>query len=201
MYSYQSLTSLAGQRIEMQPLRLEDLRPLAQALVSPTTWFSATRDMGTEEKFIDYFSGMISERQDKGLSLTLIARDRETKEITGMSTFQNASAGFGRIEIGFTWIADKWQRTHVNSEMKLLMLTHAFEEMKAARVEFSVHPTNEKSNRAMQRLGAKLEGTLRKWRFIAGADDGDRNIYGIIDDEWPEVRSRLSALLKRSNIS
>jgi N-acetyltransferase len=76
-----------------------------------------------------------------------------------------------------------------------LMLDYAFEKMKVNRVEFSVHPTNEKSNSSMRRLGAKLEGTLRKWRFLPGLipDDGNRNLYSIIDDEWPGIREQLLA--------
>jgi RimJ/RimL family protein N-acetyltransferase len=67
--------------------------------------------------------------------------------------------------------------------------------MKTNRGEFSVHPQNERSNAAMRRLGATLEGTLRKWRFLPGnaPDDGDRHMYGIIDDEWPAICLRLEA--------
>ncbi len=112
-------------------------------------------------------------------------------QFVASSVYQYPNENFRRVEIGFTWVADKWQKTFVNSELKLLMLDYAFNVMKVNRVEFSVHPTNEKSNRAMKRLGATLEGTLRKWRYIENLDDGNRNIYSIIDDEWPRLRSQL----------
>lgn len=131
------------------------------------------------------------DRQAKSESLTIVAIHNETSEMLATSTYQYPSQGFKRVEIGFTWIADQWQRTFVNSELKYLMLEHAFEDMRVVRVEFSVHPNNQKSNAAMKRLGATLEGTLRKWRFLSGADDGNRNIYSIIDDEWPDIKARL----------
>lgn len=115
-----------------------------------------------------------------------------------MSTFQHPSDYFRKVEIGFTWVADRWKRSYVNIELKYLMLKHAFEEMKTNRVEFSVHSANDPSNAAMRRLGATFEGTLRKWRFLPGPipDNGDRNMYSIIDDEWLSLRSRLEERLK-----
>jgi RimJ/RimL family protein N-acetyltransferase len=137
------------------------------------------------------------ERQSRGETLALAAEHKG--KFVGMSVFQFPSEGFRRIEIGFSWVADDWQRTFVNSEMKFLMLNYAFETMKVARVEFSVHPVNAKSNAAMVRLGATLEGTLRKWRFLPGLipDDGNRNIYSIIDEEWPAIKQRLQSSLSR----
>lgn len=190
-YEFRSCKVLEGRHLTLSPIRRQDLPELARALISPTTWFSRTRGIDTEAKFIDYFGPMI-DRQEKGESLTLVARLKETEESVGMSTFQYPSQSFRKVEIGFSWVADRWQKSFVNSEMKLLMLSHAFEDMKANRVEFSVHPTNEKSNSAMRRLGAILEGTLRKWRVLpGGGDDGNRNMYSIIDDEWLAIKTRL----------
>lgn len=158
----------------------------------------------TTEKFVANFRPMIAKRE-KNEAMTLVARLRDTQEIVAMSTYQFPSPGFLKIEIGFTWIADSWHRTFVNTEMKSLMLQYAFETMGAKRVEFSVHPKNLKSNNAMIRIGATLEGTLRKWRFLAGrgegrgavGDDGNRNMYSIIDDEWPEVSRNIQSKLAR----
>ena len=192
-YSFAQFSELIGQRLTLKKVRIEDLEHLAEALISPTTWFSASRKIDSIDKFKANFSKHL-EKQARGETLALYAA--YNGEIVALSLFQYPSEGFKRVEIGFTWIADKWQRTFVNSELKLLMLDYAFDQMRAHRVEFSVHPTNEKSNRSMQRLGAKLEGRLRKWRFLEGTDDGDRNIYSIIDDEWPQLREQLLEKLK-----
>ncbi len=166
-----------------------------QHCLVPNTWFSRTRGINTVDNFVAYFSPLCEE-QARGQRLIVIAEHRETGEPLAMSTYQYPSKDFGRVEIGLTWIADKWHRTFVNTEMKHLMLTHAFDVMKTKRVEFSVHPTNEKSNASMKRIGAAFEGTLRKWRALGGTDDGNRNIYSIIDDEWPSVKSHIEHLLR-----
>jgi RimJ/RimL family protein N-acetyltransferase len=195
-YSFNSFKILEGNGLILRPFLEQDLGSLSKALVSDTTWFSITRDMRTPEKFISYFQSLL-DRGKKGEALTLVAQHKENGGLLGMSTYQYPSLGFRKIEIGFTWIAESWQRTFVNTEMKFLMLSHAFEEMKTSRVEFSIHPDNEKSNAAIKRIGAVYEGTLRKWRFLPGVDDGNRNIYSIIDSEWPGVKKRFVEFLTR----
>lgn len=193
-YTFHQCQHLEGRFLMLEPLRRGDLSTLAAALISPSTWFTVKRGLNSESSFVSYFGAML-ERQDKGESLTLVARMKETGEIVGMSTFQYPGVAFRKVEIGFSWVADRWQRSFVNTEMKYLMLSHAFEEMRTHRVEFSVHPSNKKSNAALKRLGAKYEGTLRKWRFLPGADDGNRNMFSIIDDEWDEIKKNLMTKL------
>lgn len=193
-YSFANLEKLEGDRLFLAPVTEGELEGTALALISEITWFSKTRKINSIAAFKNYFSS-IFERQRNGSCLPLLVRLKESGEIVGLSSYQYPTPNFRKVEIGFTWIADKWQRTFVNTEMKFLMLTHAFEEMKTNRVEFSVHPQNEKSNLAVRRIGATFEGMMRKWRFLPGTDDGNRNIYSIIDDEWPRVREHLKKLL------
>jgi RimJ/RimL family protein N-acetyltransferase len=195
-YQFSPELVLQGPRLTLKPLLKEELTEAAEALMSPTTWFSRTRDLGTVKKFTDYF-GAILDRQQRGESLTLIARTK-SGEVAGMSTYQYPSPQFRKIEIGFSWVADRYQRSFVNTEMKYLMLQHAFEQMKTNRVEFLIHPSNEKSNTAIRRLGAKFEGLLRKWRYLPGQDDGDRNIYSLLDEEWPAAKERFNKWLNDS---
>lgn len=189
-YSFKQFGVINGPRLSLRPIKPGDLDLLAGELVSPSTWFSITRSINSVQSFRVYFQKII-EKQNRRELLALVA-EHEGKFVA-MSVYQYPSEEFRRIEIGFTWVADKWQRTFVNSELKLLMLGYAFETMKVSRVEFSVHPRNENSNSSMRRIGATLEGTLRKWRFLPGTvpDDGNRNIYSIIDDEWPRIREFL----------
>jgi RimJ/RimL family protein N-acetyltransferase len=190
-----NLEKLVGPNITLTPLTVKDLEPLFKALMSNTTWMVAERGIKDEKAFEKYIKSFL-ERQEKGEGLTLVARTNKSCEITSMSTFWNFSPTRTKIEIGFTWVADKWMGTFVNTEQKFLMLNYAFEKLNVRRVEFSVDPKNEKSNKAMKRIGASFEGTLRKWRFLSENDKGDRNIYSVIDDEWAEIKVRLENNLK-----
>jgi N-acetyltransferase len=190
MYSYSLFEKLIGSKIILSRLEANDIESLGQALISPNTWFSRERGLDSSENFSKQLN-IFLENQKRGEMLVVIARTKKTNEIVAMSIYHSANPEFTRVEIGFTWIADKWQRTFVNSELKYLMLGYAFEKMKVVRVEFMVDPRNDKSNIAMKRIGATFEGTLRKYKFKAGKDIGDRNVYSIIDDDWAFISKRL----------
>jgi RimJ/RimL family protein N-acetyltransferase len=177
-------------------LRESDLEDAIALLFSPTTWVVAFRGVETPDKLRSYLSNFIAS-DARGEALTLVARLKETGEIAGISRYHSAAPNFTRVEIGYTWIADQWMRTFVNTEKKFLMMRHAFEEIGVKRVEFSVDPRNDKSNDAVRRIGGTFEGTLRKWRFLSEQDKGDRNIYSVLDDEWPRVKAHLIQLMER----
>lgn len=191
-YGVDTFQPLQGPRLTLLKAVPGDLEEMAQALISPTTWFSRTWGLND---LASLRAGLTPtfEQQAQGQCLFLKALHQD--KIVAISNFHSAPKNFTRVEIGFTWIADAWQRTFVNTELKLLMLSHAFDTMKVRRVEFSVHPANEKSRLAMLRIGAKYEGTLRQWRFNPNnpTDDGDRCIYAILDYEWPMVEKALKS--------
>lgn len=190
MYSYNDFKKISGKNISLHRLSKEDINTLGEALISPDTWFSKMRGNSSPEKFAKTMMGFL-EKQNRGEALVVVVRLNSTEEMVAMSIYHSASPEFSRVEIGYTWIADKWQRTFVNTEMKFLMLGYAFETMKVARVEFLVDPRNEKSNRAMLRIGAKFEGLLRKYRTVTEFDAGDRNFYSVIDDDWARLKMTI----------
>jgi RimJ/RimL family protein N-acetyltransferase len=102
-----------------------------------------------------------------------------------------------RVEIGWTWVGRPFRRTHVNTEAKYLMLRHAFETLECVRVEFKAHALNDASRRAMERIGARFEGTLRRHMVRENGEWRDTVYYSILDDEWPGVKARLEALIAR----
>src|SRR4030095_155250 len=102
-----------------------------------------------------------------------------------------------RLEIGWTWVAPAYQRTAVNTEAKLLLLTHAFERLGVNRVELKTDALNQKSRTAIARLGAVEEGTFRKHIVTASGRVRDTVYYSIIDTEWPTVKRRLETWLNR----
>lgn len=181
-----------GAKLSLERMTDRSLQECARVLFSPTTWFVAVRGYDTHEKICTLFRECVS-ADETGNSLTVVARNRETSEVVAISRFHSPDTKFNRIEIGFTWIADKWQRTFVNRELKFLMLSYAFEILQFRRVEFLVDPENQKSNQAVLKIGAKFEGLLRKWRAPVQKESGDRNIYSIIDDEWASMKHLLQS--------
>jgi RimJ/RimL family protein N-acetyltransferase len=100
-----------------------------------------------------------------------------------------------KVEIGSTWIAPQWQRTVINTEAKYLMLRHAFETWNCMRVELKTDALNQRSRRAILRLGAKEEGTLRKHMVCWDGRQRDSIYFSILDTEWPEVKGQLEQRL------
>ena len=109
----------------------------------------------------------------------------------GMTTSMNIDATHRRVEIGSTWYAARVQRTPLNTECKLLLLGHAFESLDCIAVEFRTHRLNRQSRRAIERLGAQLDGILRHHQRGADGSLRDTAVYSITADEWPTVRSHL----------
>lgn len=111
--------------------------------------------------------------------------------IVGMTTYMNADATNRRVEIGSTWYAKSVQRTAVNTQCKLLLLTHAFEALDCIAVEFRTHFFNHASRRGIERLGAKRDGILRSHQVAPNGTLRDTVVYSIIASEWPTVRAHL----------
>lgn len=115
----------------------------------------------------------------------------------GMTTYMNVDAATPRVEIGSTWYAARVQRTALNTQCKLLLLTHAFESLGCVAVEFRTHVLNTQSRRAIERLGANLDGVLRNHMRMPNGTLRDTVVYSIIENEWPTVRAHLRWQLER----
>jgi RimJ/RimL family protein N-acetyltransferase len=121
--------------------------------------------------------------------------DRRDGRIVGQTTFMNIDRGNNRVEIGSTWYAASVQRTAINTAAKLLLLEHAFEQLQCIAVEFRTSWFNHRSRRAIERLGAKLDGVLRHHMHHRNGTIRDTVVYSIIAPEWPAVRANLQARL------
>lgn len=110
----------------------------------------------------------------------------------GMTTYMNIDAKHRRVEIGSTWYARRVQRTPLNTECKLMLLRHAFEQLDCIAVEFRTHRLNTQSRRAIERLGAQLDGILRAHQRAADGTLRDTAVYSITAAEWPTVKSHLT---------
>ena len=129
--------------------------------------------------------------QSQGVLLPFAVRDTRTAKVVGMTNYMNVEAVHRRVEIGGTWYRKSVQRTPLNTECKLLLLTHAFEKLNCICVELRTHFFNHQSRRGIERLGAKLDGILRSNQIAPNGSLRDTCVYSIIASEWPTVKSHL----------
>ncbi len=134
--------------------------------------------------------------QSAGSMLPFAILNPEGKAV-GMTTYMNIGASNRRLEIGSTWYRTSVQRSPMNTECKLLMLQHAFETLDCIAVEFRTHYVNVQSRRAIERLGAKLDGVLRNHMVMANGTLRDTAVYSILPHEWPAVKANLTWQLER----
>ena len=135
-------------------------------------------------------------QQSQGTMVPFAVIEAASGKAVGMTSYMNIDADNRRVEIGSTWYRQQVQRTALNTECKLLLLTHAFEQLDCIAVEFRTHFFNQQSRKAIERLGAKLDGILRNHRFSSDGTLRDTCVYSIIASEWPTVRSHLRHRLR-----
>ena len=133
----------------------------------------------------------------KGSMLPFVIVDNASGRLVGMTSYMNIDAENVRVEIGSTWYAASVQRTGINTECKRLLLAHAFETLGCIAVEFRTHFINFQSRRAIERLGAKLDGILRSHMRMANGTLRDTVVYSIIAGEWPAVRAHLDWQMRK----
>ena len=188
--------SLAGQRwVTLEPLTREHLPEISEAAADGELgrlWFTHAPRAGIAEQWVDM--RLAVQKPDEGL--TFVVRGLDGKFI-GSSSYLNVDATNRRLEIGNTWYVSSARRSGVNSETKLLMLGHAFDQLNCVAVEFRTHFFNSASRAAIERLGAKLDGILRSHQVLPDGSRRDTVVYSILDIEWPAVRNNLRYRLDR----
>ena len=188
--------TLTGEKLTLVPLSMDHLDDLEKNLLSPNAWHVVHWGLATRadlEKVIQRCQVGRTEKTTHALAMTIKA----TGEAVGMSRFMNFNRLHQGIEIGGTWISEKWQKTFVNTEAKLLMLTYAFETIRCQRVAFFVDSMNFNSQRGVLRLGAKFEGELRHSCLLPDGRKRDYRVYSILETEWPNVKTSLNWYLKK----
>lgn len=135
--------------------------------------------------------------REQGTMLPFTVFDKKSGKAIGMTTYMNIDAPNKRVEIGSTWYRKSVQRSPLNTECKLLLLRHAFEELDCVCVEFRTHFINHQSRRAIERLGAKLDGVLRSNFIMPNGTVRDTAVYSIIAHEWPMVKAHLEWQLEK----
>lgn len=187
---------LEGRHARLVPMTPEHLPALWRAGGDPELWRWTVSQVHGEDDMRRYVEEALAARA-QGTALPFVTTDAASGEVVGSTRFGNADAHHRRVEIGWTWIARPWQRTAVNTEAKYLMLRHAFEALGCIRVELKTDALNERSRRAIQRIGGREEGILRKHMLTDHGRVRDTVYFSIVDDEWPQAKARLEEMLAR----
>lgn len=178
---------LEGRYVRLEPLSLDH----------QAGFYAAGREWSLTPQAVREGIEAALRQQAAGTALPFATITTTTGQVVGGTRFLSISHEHRRLEIGSTWIGRPWRRSAINTEAKLLLLTHAFEGLGCVRVEFKVHALNVISRTAVLRIGATEEGTLRNYG-ISGEDEAhDIVCYSIIVQEWPAVKSHILSLLNR----
>lgn len=188
------LPTLHGSFVTLRPLTATDGPALVAAAADGELWnlpFTVVPSTANVEAYIDKALRGRAEGTVMPFAVTLGA----TGQVIGSTRFWKIDRDNRKLEIGHTWYAQTWQRTAVNTESKLLLLRHAFEELRCVRVQFTTDVLNERSRAAILRLGAMEEGIIRNERIMPDGRKRTSVRYSIIDDEWPAARAGLARRL------
>jgi RimJ/RimL family protein N-acetyltransferase len=185
---------LEGPSVRLEPLGAQHLEGLCAVGLDPDLWRLSTSPVDDRTGMERYLADALAE-QRAGSALPFATVWRPTGQVIGSTRFGNASAEHRRVEIGWTWLGRRWQRTGANTEAKYLMLRHAFEAWSCIRVELKTSALNQRSRAAIQRIGAREEGTLRHHMVNRDGSLRDSVYYSILAGEWPDVRHRLETLM------
>jgi RimJ/RimL family protein N-acetyltransferase len=188
--------TLAGRHVTIEPLAREHEMGIRAAAADGELWRLWYTSVPAPDKTLAWFEAAFAMRDNLG-AMPFVIRDNASSEIVGSTRYFNVDAANRRLEIGHTWYAKRVQRTALNTECKILLLTHAFETLDCIGVEFRTSFFNFQSRRAIERLGAKQDGILRQHQLHADGSMRDTVVFSIISPEWPGVKSHLRYQLER----
>jgi N-acetyltransferase len=186
--------TLAGEHVSLLPLDMQYLEGLQHAVKDGELWKLWYTFVPTPEEMEAWIKKAVQEKND-GVSLPFVIKRKSDNLIVGSTRYMNIEKEVRRLEIGTTWYAKSVQRSPLNTECKLLLLQHAFENLKCVAVEFRTHRFNEQSRKAIMRLGAQQDGILRSHRISSNGTIRDTVVYSITANEWENVKSHLNFLL------
>jgi len=184
--------------VRLEPLDLErHFAGLCAIGLDPELWRWTLSLCETPDDLRAYLDTALREQRE-GRSLPFATVDLATGRVAGCTRFGNIEPKNRRAEIGWTWVGREFQRTHVNTEAKYLMMTHAFEVWDCVRVELKTNALNRRSRDAMLRIGCVEEGVLRQREISDRGVVRDTVYLSILDREWPGVKARLEGMMRRA---
>lgn len=189
--------TLVGRHVRLEPLSLDHHAALCEVALDEELWRWTVSQVRTAEDLRQYLQTAL-EWQAQGATLPFTIFAVDGGRAVGSTRYANIDPTNRRLEIGWTWVGRPWQHTPVNTETKYLLLRHAFETLGCVRVEFKTDALNAASRRALERIGAKEEGTLRSHMVTESGRLRDSVYYSILAGEWPAVKAFLEVQLRRA---
>jgi N-acetyltransferase len=186
--------TLTGNHVSLMPMDLKYSDGLQEAVKDGQLWKLWYTFIPPPDAMEEWITKALEE-YDKRVSVPFVIKRNSDDKIIGSTRYMNIEKDIRRLEIGTTWYSKSVQRSPVNTECKLLLLQHAFENLECVAVEFRTHRFNVDSRRAIERLGAQLDGILRSHRFSSNGTVRDTVVYSIIRHEWENVKSNLLFIL------
>ena len=188
--------TLEGRGIRLESLRPEHEQALCTAAADGELWNLWVTFVPRPDETKDYIAEALA-GQEAGHMLPWAVRELSTDQIVGSTRYHDIVCEIDRLEIGYTWYAASWQKSHVNTTCKLLLMTHAFETLGCKVVGLRTDNFNFNSQRAIEALGAKKDGVIRHHRIRRDGTVRDSVMYSILASEWPDVRRHLESRLAR----
>ena len=188
--------TLRGEHATLEPLSASHRDELNAAAADGELWKLWYTFIPPPEKMQDYIDTALAMRSNAH-AMPFVIRSNASSKVVGSTRFFNVDPVHRRVEIGHTWHAASVQRTAINTECKLMLLTHAFEKLECIAVEFRTHWMNHQSRAAIARLGAKQDGVLRNHQRMPDGSLRDTVVFSIIQSEWPTVKRHLQFRLER----
>ena len=194
--SFGQLVSLHGEYVSLVPVSHAHHDDLVEAVEDGELWNLWYTNVPNAEGLREEIERRLG-LHARGTMVPFAVIENSSRQAVGMTSYMNIEAASRRLEIGSTWYRKRVQRTPLNSECKLLLLSHAFESLGCIAVEFRTHFFNQQSRTAIERLGAKLDGVLRQHQIGRNGILRDTCVYSVLDREWPAVRAHLQHRLGR----
>jgi RimJ/RimL family protein N-acetyltransferase len=188
---------LTGKHVRLEPMIEDHVPGLAEIGAGQTFWdFMLYGNINTVDDMRNWVKDILS-RAEKGTDLPFVAVHLASGRVAGATRYLNIMPKDRGLEIGGTWYGTEFQRTPVNTECKYLLLRHAFETLGCIRVQLKTDSRNERSQKAIERIGAVKEGVLRNHMILPDGRYRHSVFYSILDTEWPGVKKRLEEMLNR----
>ncbi len=182
--------TLSDTKVSLEPLTQDHIQSLKEVCEDENIWTWYTEDLYTPEAMAKWMTQRLEE-SNAGEKMTFAVRLNETEQVIGSTSYGNIEWGEKNIEIGWTWLGGDFIGAGVNKHMKFLMLSHAFETMGIERLELRTDELNVRSRRAMEKIGAKHDGTLRNHRYTRGDRRRNTVVYGIVRSDWDGIKKTI----------
>jgi RimJ/RimL family protein N-acetyltransferase len=188
--------TLQSPLVRLEPMTADHAGPLEEVARDGELWNLRVTSVPAPGETTDYIAAALK-GQEQGHMLPFVVVDEASGQVIGTTRYHDIVPAVERLEIGYTWYGKSWQRSHVNTTCKLLMMTHAFETLGARLVGWRTDNFNFASQRAIERLGARKDGVLRHHALRRDGTVRDTVMYSLTAGEWPEVQAHLRYQLER----